>query len=139
MATSITPLDATREAAMHDDTAITLPFGKYRNVSIGEVPEGYLRWLLDGNVLKAAGLRRAVGAELARRGQDAPPPSRPPAPPSPWPSDVREAALRIVRTGAGVLAGRNEMTPALRRAHSLLMRQLAPEGEGTGGGADGPI
>jgi hypothetical protein len=124
---------------MHDDNAITLPFGKYKDVLIGAVPEGYLRWLLDGNVLKAAGLRHAVEAELTRRGQDARPPSRPPAPPSPWHPDVREAALRIVRTGAGVLAGRNEMTPALRRAHSLLMRQLAPEGEGTGGGGDGSI
>jgi hypothetical protein len=54
----------------------TLPFGRHKGRAIGEVPSGYLQWLLRECKL-SSGLRAAVAAELQARGvavPDVPPP-----------------------------------------------------------------
>jgi hypothetical protein len=141
-----------------DASSVSLWFGKHRGVPLAEVPSGYLEWALAEGVLRTDTLRRAVQAELARRGGEdeasalgqarprslkAGAPATAPTSPSPgllapsaWPDDVRDGALRIVRTGAGVLSGRNEMSPALRRAHSLLIRWLGTPDERVAGTSD---
>lgn len=43
-----------------------LPFGKFKGVPIGEVPENYLRWLLTKPDLRP-GVRRMADMELGRR------------------------------------------------------------------------
>jgi hypothetical protein len=56
-----------------------LPFGMYKGLSLTEVPDGYLAWLLR-EVKLSSGLHNAVTNELTRRGVSvpAPPPPRPP-------------------------------------------------------------
>jgi Putative quorum-sensing-regulated virulence factor len=131
-----------------DASSVSLPFGKHKGVPLADVPRSYLEWALAEGVLRSEALRRAVQAELARRGSRGEPapgdavqprprkagsPATAPTGPSPgllapavWPAEVRTAALHIVRVGAGALSGRNRMTPPLARAHSLLVRWLAP-------------
>jgi hypothetical protein len=50
-----------------------LPFGKYRNQPLVEVPTDYLDWFLRSCKL-SGGLRNAVTDELRRRGNEPPPP-----------------------------------------------------------------
>jgi hypothetical protein len=45
-----------------------LPFGKHKGAALVDVPEGYLRWLLGGDVKLSAALRTAVRGEMTRRG-----------------------------------------------------------------------
>src|SRR5688500_1934284 len=42
---------------------VALPFGKYRDVPLGQVPLSYLQWAA-GNLKLSSGLRAAVGDEL---------------------------------------------------------------------------
>lgn len=58
-----------------------MPFGKHRGKPLGEIPDGYLLWLLREAKL-SSGLRLAVGNELRRRSVEAPPPPPPRRPPS---------------------------------------------------------
>jgi len=58
-----------------------LPFGKHKGQALPTVPAEYLTWAIR-TVRLSSGLQRAVAAELARRGVDAP---RPPPPPDPGP------------------------------------------------------
>jgi Putative quorum-sensing-regulated virulence factor len=44
----------------------TMPFGKYRGVEVGDLPDDYLLWL-RGVELRCNWLRAAVDAELERR------------------------------------------------------------------------
>ncbi len=49
--------------------AIVMPFGKHRGRPLQSVDAGYLGWCLRECVTLDAGLRAAIGAELARRGK----------------------------------------------------------------------
>jgi hypothetical protein len=60
-----------------------LPFGRHKDVPITDVPAAYLAWLIR-TVRLSSGLRRAVAAELSRRGLDVPPPPPPPEPGRCW-------------------------------------------------------
>jgi Putative quorum-sensing-regulated virulence factor len=57
---------------------VSLPFGKHKNQPLPEVPTNYLCWLTREAKL-SAGLRAAVGDELAGRGVTPPAPPEPPA------------------------------------------------------------
>lgn len=50
-----------------------IPFGRYKDVPLPEVPASYLVWLI-GNAKLSSGLDAAVRAELDRRGVKTPPP-----------------------------------------------------------------
>jgi hypothetical protein len=63
---------------MSTATAPTLPFTRYKNVPLPDVPTDFFQWLLR-TVHLSSGLRAAVCAELARRGVEAPP-APPPQP-----------------------------------------------------------
>lgn len=69
-----------------------MPFGKWRDHELADVPSDYLRWLLDADIIRTDDLLEAVEEELqgrsARRkraqyshGYTAPPPPPPPPPP----------------------------------------------------------
>jgi uncharacterized protein (DUF3820 family) len=55
------------------NVSLALPFGKHKDKPLGEVPDGYLLWVLRECKL-SSGLHRAVSEELRRRGIDVPPP-----------------------------------------------------------------
>jgi uncharacterized protein (DUF3820 family) len=57
---------------------VEMPFGRYKNKPLADVPGDYLRWAL-GTCKLSSGLQAAVAEELQRRGLDAPPapPARP--------------------------------------------------------------
>jgi len=48
-----------------------MPFGKYRNVELEEIPESYLLWVLD-NCDIGTTLRRAIQRELQVSGEPSP-------------------------------------------------------------------
>jgi hypothetical protein len=54
-----------------------LPFGRHKGQAVGEVPSGYLEWLLR-EVKLSSGLRAAVAAELQARGVAVPDVPAPP-------------------------------------------------------------
>jgi hypothetical protein len=62
-----------REEAMYTQQEHTMPFGKHAGKPLGEVPSGYLAWLIREFKL-SSGLRAAVPDELTRRNVDTPPP-----------------------------------------------------------------
>jgi hypothetical protein len=68
----------------HPPPPPAMPFGKYRGVPLGTVPEGYIRWALRECKL-SSGLRSALSAELTLRGVEVPPAP----PPRPLPSCPR--------------------------------------------------
>jgi hypothetical protein len=141
-----------------DASSVSLSFGKHRGVSLADVPRSYLEWTLAQGVLRSEALRPAVQAELVRQGSSsettpaAPVPPRPlkAGPPGhclhrPFPSVARPVGVAGGRArggaedcshGAGVLSGRNEMSPTLRRAHSLLIAWLGTPADRTGGASD---
>src|SRR5579871_4786201 len=53
--------------------AVTLPFGKHKDKLPGEVPTGYLLWMIRECKL-SSGLRLDIGDELRRRNVEAPAP-----------------------------------------------------------------
>jgi hypothetical protein len=58
-----------------------MPFGLYRDRPLAEIPVGYLRWLTPR--VKPGPVRRALAAELRRRGVEVPPEPVPPEPTCP--------------------------------------------------------
>ncbi len=74
---------------------VFMPFGKYKQKSLDEIPVGYLRWLLRECDLDAW-LRAAVAAEVRRRGagpdEDG---HRPPGPADPSRSPAGKAAALV--------------------------------------------
>jgi hypothetical protein len=59
----------------------TIPFGRYKDRPLPDIPASYLHWLLRETKL-SSGLRAAVEGELRSRGVT-PPAAPPPAPPAP--------------------------------------------------------
>jgi hypothetical protein len=49
------------------DQAVVLPFGKYKDWLLMDVPADYLRWLLEGDKIRSEALRQAVYAEWSWR------------------------------------------------------------------------
>jgi hypothetical protein len=66
--------------AVATESVTTLPFGRFKGAALTAVDSGYLRWLVRETKL-SSGLQAAVVAELARRGEQAPP--GPPPKPEP--------------------------------------------------------
>jgi hypothetical protein len=54
--------------------AILMPFGKFRNRPLDEIPTDYLWWLLDEVDLRPR-LKKAIQSEVDRRERPDPPPS----------------------------------------------------------------
>lgn len=46
---------------------VEMPFGKYKGLLLEDVPEDYLKWLLEGNKIKSFALRGAVYQEWSWR------------------------------------------------------------------------
>jgi hypothetical protein len=44
-----------------------MPFGRYQGCGLDEIPEDYLEWLIDDDVIRSARLRQAVLGELDNR------------------------------------------------------------------------
>jgi hypothetical protein len=51
-----------------DDTAVEMPFGKYKGRLISDVPQDYLEWFAD-NVKAKPFLAEAVAKALGRKGE----------------------------------------------------------------------
>ena len=49
-----------------DTTTYPITFGKYKGTPLGEVPDGYLQWVLQ-NAHIDPGMRHQIGRELLRR------------------------------------------------------------------------
>ena len=73
-----------------------MPWGKFRDTPLAEVPLSYLAWCLEQGYPRPA-LRAAIAAELAMR-LKLPRPDPPPSP-GPVPVPLRPAARDIVRAG----------------------------------------
>jgi uncharacterized protein (DUF3820 family) len=82
---------------------VRMPWGKYRDKPLAEVPLSYLAWCLEQGYPRPA-LRAAIAAELAVR-LNLPRPD-PPPPPGPVPVPRQPAARDIVRAGFRSAAGR---------------------------------
>ncbi|HEY2411376.1 MAG TPA: DUF3820 family protein [Pirellulaceae bacterium] len=51
-----------------EDTAVVMPFGKYKGRLVSEIPQDYLEWFAD-NVKAKPFLAEAVAQVLGRKGQ----------------------------------------------------------------------
>lgn len=100
-------------------TAYQMPFGKYRSVSVQDIPASYLGWLLRTCKL-SSGLRAAVREELMRRGAD--PASLPPELPAHRPARCRQcggADLRLYWQQLGGAGGRT-IRADCKRCHCFV-------------------
>src|SRR3954465_3367958 len=80
---------------------VRMPFGKYRNSELGEIPGSYLGWLLDEDVPRSAHLRQAIIDELDRRAYRKRHHSAPPPPPNTFsvPAQYRPVVEEIIHAG----------------------------------------
>ena len=106
---------------------VRMPWGKFRDTPLAEVPLSYLVWCLEQGYPRPA-LRAAIATEVAQR-LDLP---RPELPPGPVPATLRPAAREIVQAGFRAAAikahpdqgGTNETMRLVLEAKDALDRVL---------------
>jgi hypothetical protein len=117
---------------------LTLPFGKHAGEPLDSIPTRYLRWLVEQQVCRGAGLRQAVADELARWSGESSPATARPAPRARRPAqpdadDPTRAisfsllltCLEVIQAGQRVIEEDGRPIPdELREAVALLRRLL---------------
>lgn len=103
-------------------SGLLMPFGKYRDKHLDDVPADYLQWLL-ANCKLSSGLRSAVAEELARHGIEAPPPA-----PAPMPTCNRCGNVGHICRWKTLRDGRRMIRAECRGCSGLLKRvAMTPE------------
>lgn len=107
-----------------------IPFGKYRDLPLKEVPTPYLLWCVRASRRVSARLRLRIDQELQARGF---PPLPRPAPPADWPEVMRRWYRELARRYHPDHGGSDEAMKVVNAAHELLRRLLDEPGRPPGG------
>jgi hypothetical protein len=76
-----------------------MPFGKYRGYDVSDIPDSYLEWLIDNDILCDGRLFGAVIHETVRREKSTHYSAPPPASKLAIPAHYKPMVKEIIRTG----------------------------------------
>src|SRR5262245_58426400 len=106
-------------------TETRMPLGKYQGMPVGDVPSGYLEWVLRDTEKLDPRLRQRIEQELKERSSWTPPPPPPPPPPPSSGKQSNEAPR------GGSTVGRDALRDKVDRCYRRVSGKCHPDRGGT--------